>query len=147
MKAPSKSMAFARYIDGYVARMPAAAKRLRGVSLEHRPALDVIQDYNLPATLFYLDPPYPQTVRYGNNNLYKDELMGEKDHRELLDRITDPSMVASVAISSYHSTLYDKALSGWACHEMKSRSAAGNDRTEVLWLNHETPNLLTFPAG
>lgn len=47
------------YLSGYIGRIPPAARRLVGVSLECRPALDVIADYGRHEdVLLYCDPPY-----------------------------------------------------------------------------------------
>lgn len=50
------TMGVAAYLDGYLARMPAAVERLAQVSLECRPALDVIADYGRgPEVVLYVD--------------------------------------------------------------------------------------------
>jgi DNA adenine methylase len=52
------------YLAGYTARMPVAAARLARVSLECRPALEVIARYGAhPDVLLYVDPPYLGSTR------------------------------------------------------------------------------------
>jgi DNA adenine methylase len=54
------------YLDGYVDRMAAAAERLHRVSLESRPALELIRSYgHVPGVLLYADPPYLGSTRSG----------------------------------------------------------------------------------
>ncbi|HEY0643687.1 MAG TPA: DNA adenine methylase, partial [Nocardioides sp.] len=52
------------YLDGYVDRMAPAVERLKNVSLECRPALEVIRKYGArPEVLLYVDPPYLGSTR------------------------------------------------------------------------------------
>lgn len=56
--------AFPSYLDGYVDRMEAASRRLHHVTLECRPALELIDRYgSSPDVLLYLDPPYLGSTR------------------------------------------------------------------------------------
>jgi len=63
------------YLRGYVERIAPAVERLQRVSLECRPALDVIEKYGRePEVLLYVDPPYisarrvPTTTRTGTRS-------------------------------------------------------------------------------
>jgi DNA adenine methylase len=63
--------------------LDAIVNRLRGVVIENRPALEVIQQHDGPDTLHYVDPPYVHDTRKpGNEKNYKHELT-DSDHREL----------------------------------------------------------------
>ena len=44
---------------GAVEDLGLIAQRLLRVQIENAPAIDVIQRYDSPETLFYCDPPYP----------------------------------------------------------------------------------------
>lgn len=58
------SSSFRQYMDAYRDRLEPAMERLRGVSLECRPALDVIGQYGaFSQNLLYVDPPYLSTTR------------------------------------------------------------------------------------
>lgn len=90
------------YLAGYVARMPPAAERLANVSLESRPALDVIAAYGThPDTLLYVDPPYLRTTR--SSRQYHHELSSPEQHRELADALN--ACRAAVVLSGYPSPL------------------------------------------
>ncbi len=52
-----------------------AAERLRGVQIECRPAVEVIQKYNSKKVLVYADPPYVLSTRHGKQ--YRHELEDE----------------------------------------------------------------------
>jgi DNA adenine methylase len=124
------------YLDGYVARMAAAAERLHNVSLECRPAREVAEWYGRSAdVLLYVDPPYLRSTR--KSGAYRHE-MTEADHRELAAVLH--AAEASVVLSGYPSDLYDLDLyAGW--HRTEFRSGTGQNartwenRTEVLWSN------------
>lgn len=133
------------YLTGYVGRFAAAAARLRHVSLECRPALELVERYgSSPEVLMYVDPPYlastrstPGDPRRGTQR-YRHELLAEPEHRELLDCLLDCR--AAVVLSGYPSPLYDELLGGWDRREFATgtgQSARGewSTRTEVLWSN------------
>jgi DNA adenine methylase len=53
-----------RYLAGYVARMPEVVRRIHGVSLECRPAIDLVRAYGEHANVcIYADPPYVGSTR------------------------------------------------------------------------------------
>ena len=48
-----------------IERLPKVQNRLRGVAINSTDALKMIAKYDSKNTLFYLDPPYPETARIG----------------------------------------------------------------------------------
>ena len=64
---------------GAVEDLSLIARRLLRVQIENAPAIEVIQRYDSPETLFYCDPPYPHDSR-GDNNAYAHEMTDEQ-HR------------------------------------------------------------------
>jgi len=119
-----------------VENLPAAHKRLQGVLLLNRPALDVIRQYDGPRTLFYLDPPYLHETRTARNVYVYEMTMA--DHHELLDTIKQCR--GKVMLSGYASELYDRSLAGWTRHtyEIANHASGGRKKgreTEVLWTN------------
>ncbi|MFG3702399.1 DNA adenine methylase [Micromonospora sp. NPDC047620] len=125
------------YLDGYVERMAAAVERLKNVTLECRPALEVIRTYGArPDVLLYVDPPYLGSVR-ANDRSYRHELMADNEHRELAEALH--SCKAAVVLSGYPSDLYDRELySGWDRHSIAASTFHADvraARTEVLWSN------------
>ena len=123
------------YLRSYTARIAPAAARLARVSLECRPALEVICAYGRhPGVLIYADPPYVGTAR--NSGGYRHEMTTETGHRDLADALR--SCRAAVVLSGYHSPLYDELYVGWHRHEIRAHSGNGTGdktRTEVLWSN------------
>ncbi len=124
-----------RYLSGYVGRMPAAAARLIGVSLEARPALDLVTDYGRhPEVLLYCDPPYLGSTRARN---YRHEMTSPDEHRALSEALR--AAKASVVLSGYASPLYEDLYAGWHRTELSAwtgnASQGTGSRTEVLWSN------------
>jgi len=144
--ADGTSMGMPSYLSGYLARMAPAAARLADVSLECRPALEVITSYSHPGTLLYVDPPYLRATRSGMG--YRHEMPDEAEHRELADLLNSTS--ASVVLSGYRSPLYDELYSDWYTHEIAATSGQGSvwkNRTEVLWANTPPHGVLDFDGG
>jgi DNA adenine methylase len=119
-------------VDG----LEAVRRRLAGVVVLNRPALEVLRTQDGPATLFYCDPPYLPSTRAAPE-VYRHE-MSEADHRELLDALLRAE--GKVMLSGYRSTLYDGALAGWTRHEFEvpNHAAGGPAKrrmTECVWCN------------
>jgi DNA adenine methylase len=129
--------AMPEYLDAYVERMPPAAARLRSVSLESRPALEVIATYGQhPDVCLYVDPPYEGSTRPKTYDGYRHEMRAEKDHRELGESLN--ACQASVVLSGYHSALYDEMYGDWDRIEIPTFTGQGTgdiSRVEVLWGN------------
>ncbi len=111
-----------------------AAERLRGVQIENRPALELIQRFNYKNVLIYCDPPYMLQTRHGKQYRYE---MEDEDHEALLDalcRHRGPAL-----ISGYDTGLYNTMLAGWNKYETTSYSQVCTKKREVLWMNCEPP--------
>lgn len=126
------------YLEAYTARVMPAARRLAAVSLECRPALELIAMYGRhPSTLIYADPPYLESTRSGRGRgpSYIHEMRTEADHRQLAEALR--AAAAAVVLSGYDSPLYAELYDGW--HRAELRAFTGNSatprRTEVLWSN------------
>jgi DNA adenine methylase len=138
---PAQSPGFALpdYLDGYLARLHAAAERIAGVSLECRPALDLIERYGRAGdgVLLYVDPPYLGSTRSKSYDGYLHEMRAEADHRELAAALN--TCTSAVVLSGYPSPLYDLELyPGW--HRLTFPASTGQggtwaNRTEALWSN------------
>jgi len=118
-----------------VGRMPAVAERLMGVSLECRPALDVISRYGQSRdVLVYVDPPYMGSTRKSRG--YGHEMADEAAHRELAEVLRGCS--ATVVLSGYHDPLYDALYGDWHrvdLHTGTSQGGQWSPRVEILWSN------------
>jgi DNA adenine methylase len=119
---------------GSVEGLPEIADRLLRIQIENRPALEVIDLYDSPGTLFYCDPPYVHETR-GDAKAYGYE-MSSLDHRKFATRLA--KIKGRAAVSGYRCPLYDELFKSWRsieapakhCHSIKKL------RQEVLWTNY-----------
>jgi len=126
----------------YPEQIAAFVERLRGVTVENRPALDVIAQHDSPETLFYADPPYPHSTRnmQRGNAAYSEE-MSDEDHRALAAVLHH--VRGLVVLSGYPCPLYDEQLyPDWQRFEREHRADGARRRTEVLWLSPRTADLM-----
>jgi DNA adenine methylase len=109
-----------------------AAERLRGVQLENKKALDVIQRFNSPKVLIYCDPPYMLESRHGKQ--YRCE-MTDEEHEELLDILLNHK--GKILISGYDTKLYQRKLTGWYQERTTAYSQVSSKKEEILWMNYK----------
>ena len=125
-----------RWLGGIDA-LEGIARRLIRVQIENRPAIDVIQLYDSPNTLFYCDPPYYHETR-GDSKAYGFE-MDEKQHREFAKTVNQCS--AKVAVSGYDHPLMTELFpaSKWekTIGNEKTIHSTKGTRTEILWTNYD----------
>lgn len=112
--------------------------RLKEAQIENVDALTLIERYNDPQTLLYLDPPYLQCLR--KRGLYKNE-MTDEGHERLLELITRSK--SKVCLSAYNSELYNEKLKDWYTAEKSTTAQMGKYRVEKLYMNY-APDLLAL---
>lgn len=124
-------------LQRYAGRISKAASRIQKVSLECRPAVELVESYGGSRdTLLYVDPPYivDKGIRRGGE--YRVEMRSDGAHRELLEACL--SCDAAVVVSGYGSALYDSMLDGWYRWEIPMTTSQGTGdgrRVEVVWSN------------
>lgn len=121
----------------YPAALGGIVERLRGVVIERRPAVQVMQTHDRKEVLHYVDPPYVHETRnrrnpYDPKHQYRHE-MSDADHGLLLETLR--GLVGMVVLSGYPHPLYDAALSDWRRVEREALADGARPRTEVLWIN------------
>ena len=123
----------------YPQAIPAFVERLRGVSIEHRPASEVLRQQDCDDALFYVDPPYPMSTRSSmrrrndRERAYVHE-MDDDGHRELA--IALRAAQGMVVVSGYACDLYDRELfPDWHRETREALADGARRRTEVLWMN------------
>ena len=120
---------------GWPKEIPAFVARLRGVAIENRDAVEIIERLDSPGTLFYVDPPYPKHTRSSSagKHGYRHEL-DDDGHRRLAQCLH--AVDGMVVLSGYHCDLYDIDLyTDWQRHERAHLADGALPRTEVVWLN------------
>lgn len=115
--------------------LPSLVERLRGVVVEQRDALEVLNIYDSEATLFYVDPPYVKSTRVLKHGKYRHELTDE-GHEALATRLR--GLRGMVVLSGYACELYDRLYAGWRRADCTSYADVASPRTESLWLNPQT---------
>jgi DNA adenine methylase len=129
----------------HIERIRPAIERLQHVYIDNRSFDRVIDGYDNPGTLFYLDPPYlPETWGGGG---YSHE-MTLQQHEQLLDQLQGIKGMAM--LSGYNSPLYDAKLAGWTKYPINARvtgmattrltkrgkgAKSAGARVECIWLN------------
>lgn len=132
-KMPEGVSKFLSSLDG----LPEVHERLRTVTIECLPALEIISKYDGVDAMFYLDPPYvPETRHGGKASMYGVEMTVE-EHAQLLDALG--TICGKAMISGYSSPLYESRLAGWRREELVTKAHmanSGQQRTEVIWMNY-----------
>lgn len=121
------------------ARLENVVERLRGIRIENRDALELLEMFSdRPATLMYLDPPY-YTQR---DHKYVIDANDRQFHSDFL--AISKKARCMLLISGYENDLYDEFLTkreGWRkwIIETNTRDTSGKDfaRSEVLWTNKQ----------
>lgn len=130
---------------GGLGRFAAVAGRLRDVSIECAPAIEVIKRTSWTEdAVLYCDPPYVEATRSTSRARggYRYE-MTDEDHRELAEVLQDHP--GTVIVSGYPSDLYDDLYADWwsVSTEITKRAtnlhanATRSRATEVLWTNRD----------
>ncbi len=143
---------FASLVD----HLPAAAERLRRVTIEDRPALEVIAKYGAANAVIYCGPPYLEATRSAlakrRSADYAVEYASQAEHRELARALH--ATPAAVLVSGYPSPLYEDLYAGWCRLERqvdKPSSLTSGGRaahaTEVIWSNRPLRQQLRLPQA
>lgn len=134
-----------RYPDS----LPALIDRLRGVVIENRDAIEVMQRHDAADALHYVDPPYMHVLRSRTNRRkgavgnYRHEL-DDEGHLRLLEALR--GLQGAVMLSGYPTPVYDEGLPGWHRIERKALADGAAERTEVLWINHRAAAGIVQPV-
>lgn len=127
---------------------PKIHQRLARVQIENLDWRAMLEDFDHPDSVLYLDPPYLNA----DTSSYKHQ-MSEKDHIEMLEKIM--SMKGFVALSGYPNAIYADAQWQWtqvhtwsrrdrangqatSVYNNRSVVTAREERTEVLWIRDPT---------
>jgi DNA adenine methylase len=117
----------------YPAQIRLFIERLRGVSIENRPALEVLGRYDSPETPHYVDPPYVLEARsLSARSIYAHE-MSEADHIALAKVLK--SLQGMVVLSGYDSPLYGILYPEWGVAKKNTRCDSNAERVELLYLS------------
>jgi len=128
-----------RVLSGYTDRIAAVAARLAEVSIDNRPAVDVIADYARDTSaLIVCDPPYLADARHhtGKAARYAFEMWTEAEHQELATALN--KVAGTAIVFGYPTAVYDRLYQGWWRYELPAWTTQGSSdtaRLEVIWCN------------
>lgn len=129
-----------RWLGG-VENLDAIAERLLRVQIENRPAIETIQLYDGPDSLFYCDPPYIHETR-GDVNSYGFE-MEDSAHVALAAVLNKAE--GRVALSNYDCDLMNDLYPSHKWTKIyspeKTIHSTKDKRQEVLWVNYDPQKL------
>jgi DNA adenine methylase len=146
-----------------VEMLPALAERVRTVQIEHGDWLEVMESYDTPNTLFYVDPPFVRSTRCGGKYHYE---MDNAEHRELVEVLL--SIQGRAVLSGYRNAIYRPLEeAGWECVDMPivcyavgrtrltglhgvgslTKHGTRHLRTETLWISPVASALKPRVAG
>ena len=111
-------------------------ERFRGVTVECEPASKVIERYDSPDTLFYVDPPYVESTRTFKLSRAKTFYPHEIDdagHVALAEQLH--AVQGMVVLSGYASPLYDHLYGDWVMRKKRAYTYGALKRTECAWFN------------
>ncbi|MDW8100820.1 MAG: DNA adenine methylase [Anaerolineae bacterium] len=115
--------------------LPRIYQRLIRVIFLCRDAFLIIPRWDSPSTLFYLDPPYPESTVYEIPYAAK---MSDADHERLCHMLR--GLKGMVFLSSYRNEIYDSILSDWKRVEIPvpnfaQKSPQKSIEVETLYIN------------
>lgn len=115
-------------------RIMAVTQRLKQAQIEHQDALKLLDRYNRPGVLAYVDPPYLLSTR--SKRHYAHEYT-DADHEALLDLLQN--FEGDVIISGYESEMYNRMLAGWDKAHYEVSVETGGRAIETVWTNFHIP--------
>lgn len=127
----------------YPDALPQIINRLRGVCIENRDAIKVMQAHDGDETVHYVDPPYVAETRDKGDD-YRHE-MTDADHESLALELH--KLRGAVVLSGYASPLYDDLYRGWQRIERATHADGARPRIEVLWLSKKCGPVDLFEAA
>lgn len=123
-------------------------RRLKEIQIEHKDAFEVIERFDTPETLFYLDPPYlpaTRSERWGTR-AYQHELEPE-DHERLAELLHGIEGMA--IISHYPCEAYDELYPGWRRAEKTVMTdwlnKSNNSAIEALYISPKCDAFQSLP--
>lgn len=127
-------------------KLGAVHLRLRGVQIESRDALDILQEWDGPETVFYCDPPYVLDTR--SKRKYYAVEPGDDYHVQLVDVMLN--VKGMVILSGYDHPVYERLKeAGWitdlygasAVMEVVKKQGEKKGRTEIVYRNPQAAEM------
>ncbi|AYK08882.1 DNA adenine methylase [Brevibacillus laterosporus] len=120
------------------------SERMKGVMIENTDYKTIIEKYDTPGTLFYIDPPYIGREKYYAGGFK------EEDHRELAYILQN--IEGKVIVSYYDDPLLLEIYPNWRRETFKSfkqvvNGSCNNSTEELLLMNFDDGQMNIFDIG
>lgn len=115
-------------------------ERLQNVTIENRPAIEVIQQYDTDQTLHYVDPPYVIDLWNGTDKNTYSKVLDNLEHEQLLNLLRE--VKGFVVLSGYDNELYNDILHDWHKESKETRNQTNDKRLETVWISQRTLDAL-----
>lgn len=119
-----------------------ARQRLSRVIIENTDAFMMFKSYNLPETLWFLDPPYlkqkitHKSIKHGYSHNLTDH-----DHEMLCKVIR--TLKGKVIICNYDNEIYNEILADWHTDTCRGFTNSSRKTVEKIWMNYKYQDLFT----
>jgi len=129
------SKAVSDYLSA-VEHLPQFHQRLREVLILKDDVFSVLEKYNQPNVMLYLDPPYHPGTRRSARYIVD---FTANQHQQLVDTVL--SMKAKILISGYDHPVYNTLIeNGWTKESFEIKTVSGKrekkTKIETLWYNY-----------
>ncbi len=118
-----------------VDRLPEFHERIQNVTFENTDAITLIQRYDRPGSVYYLDPPYHWSTR--TEARYAVD-MDDAQQEYLVDVLLEIKH-AKILLSGYDNSEYERLP--WTKEQFNVKTVTGTnqrkDKTETLWRNYD----------
>ncbi len=114
-------------------RMRSAAQRFKRVHIENCHAVDLMLRVDGYRTVFYVDPPYPESVINFRKSVIYSKPFTDHDHLDLLSACRN--LKGKTVISGYRYPMYDHYLRDWHRLDIDHICMSGATKIECLWMN------------
>lgn len=117
-------------------------QRMSRVIIENTDAFTMFEKYDLPGTLWFLDPPYInhtrtyKSIKYGYTHNLSDH-----DHETLCKVIR--TLKGKVIICNYENDIYNTLLEDWTKDSCRGFTNSSRKTTETIWMNYKYQDLFT----
>lgn len=114
-------------------RLRAATERLKRCHIEHTNAVELMLRVDGDRSVFYIDPPYPDsTINFRKAVIYSTPFT-DHDHFDLLSAVVN--LKGKAIISGYRHPMYDDHLRDWIRLDVPHVCMSGAVKNECLWMN------------
>ena len=110
-------------------------KRLSKVAILNLSWKKTLAHFDSIDTLFFLDPPYPESVVKSRLHEYYFHSMTTKDHIALLEALQ--RIRGHAVLCGYNHPLYTERLFHWQKFSFRARNSKQNSRQEQVWRNFD----------